>query len=292
MRRARPPLVALLALIHPACSLGLDLEAPRPIVLADILGPDAADAAAGSADAAPSDAAVDPPPGDATPLPPGRCDVYTQRGCAPEQVCAVDAYDEAAGLVGACTVGRDGNKTNGQVCTPSANVTAYYGDCTAAHLCVNASPGLPPTCAGICDLFEVSLCTGGSVCVTDLDADPAGLGLCLGECNPLDARGDCGPDQICVVSPRGGVDADGARAVAGLCRAGDATLLPGGPCAVADDGGHDCPLGHACVPLGLNQRSVCLRLCTDEHPCPATQACDQTVHGGAGQPPAWLGVCR
>jgi hypothetical protein len=291
LRPARPLL--LLALALSACSLGLDLEAPRPIVLADIIGPDAGDAETHPADATPADAApADAELRDAAPLSPGRCDLYTQRGCGADEVCAVDAYEPATGVVGACAAGRDGNKTNGQVCTPSANAAAYFGDCTAAHLCLNAALGLPPTCVGVCDVFETTLCTGGSVCVTDIDAEPAGLGVCLGECNPLDDRGDCGPDQVCVVSPRGGVDAEGAPAVAGLCRPGNATLLPGGPCTVREGGGHDCPLGHACVPFGLNMRSICLQLCADDRPCPAMQACDQTVHGRAGQPPAWLGVCR
>ena len=37
-------------------------------------------------------------------------------------------------------------------------------------------------------------------------------------------------------------DAEGARAVAGLCRPGNATLLPGGPCTVREDGGYVTPV--------------------------------------------------
>ena len=202
------------------------------------------------------------------------CEPYDPRSCGALVACELmDVL--ATGALGVCRDGvQPGRGAAGDVCRTDDE--HYWGTCNAAHLCGHPDPDQQfgdTVCLALCDAAQPEPCTGGAVCV-DGQLPLAGLGVCLGACDPAAAVSNCPGAHTC--RPQGVGSLGDGESLVGVCSDRPARLPRYEDCDAFFDGSSECAAGLVCAEEArFDERclSVCDALPAPTHPCPEGSQC-------------------
>jgi hypothetical protein len=202
--------------------------------------------------------------------------MFEQTGCDEGQSCVIADSFADGGVIGACAPAASGEIQPGEACEPSDQT--YWGNCEASSLCTSFAEGDPTECVSFCHTENLDVCGENQVCAADLFDGLPGLGLCVGQCNPIGEGAEgCAENQVCNLTFLG-LNAEGGEQAAGNCGPkAETTVATGEQCEVDEEtGDSNCNSGHICAQTAQNAPPVCVKLCdADAEPtgCPDGTAC-------------------
>ena len=218
------------------------------------------------------------------------CDVLTQQGCDPGEVCALEGEASMLGPFGSCVAAPQSTGIHGDACEGIGG--PYYGTCDGAHMCTSVVAEQGATCHAFCTRADRSMCSPTDSCVADIIAGLT-LGLCAEGCTVLGPQSGCPDGQRCGFTGRVGEGADGNLVPWGMCGPGPQRRDTGERCTFNPArSSHDCINGHICAIVGEGNTHECVRLCDDRPDSSATcdggQVCLTQIWEIEGD---FMGVC-